>query len=165
VVSFTSRPLYPRGKSPRYPLDRKLGGLQIMNVILTHKRVVYFKLHPQKCQHNEIEVIYSSRYSCKFKSDYSTTSLMATEQRHGEDRKTQQGGTRLTTRCVVSIHWASAAATLQFSTCFHMNNTSKLTDAFIVCSAVCESKFLILTSFFRLHLPSRWQNIQYLRHS
>jgi hypothetical protein len=28
VVSFTARPLYPRGKSPRYPLDRILGGPQ-----------------------------------------------------------------------------------------------------------------------------------------
>jgi hypothetical protein len=28
VVSFTPRPLYPRGKSPRYPLDRRLGGPQ-----------------------------------------------------------------------------------------------------------------------------------------
>jgi hypothetical protein len=28
VVSFTPRPLYPQGKSPRYPLDRKLGGPQ-----------------------------------------------------------------------------------------------------------------------------------------
>jgi hypothetical protein len=28
VVSFTSRPLYPREKSPKYPLDRRLGGLQ-----------------------------------------------------------------------------------------------------------------------------------------
>jgi hypothetical protein len=28
VVSFTPLPLYPRGKSPRYPLDRKLGGPQ-----------------------------------------------------------------------------------------------------------------------------------------
>jgi hypothetical protein len=26
VVSFMTRPLYPRGKSPRYPLDRRLGG-------------------------------------------------------------------------------------------------------------------------------------------
>jgi hypothetical protein len=26
VVSFTSRPLYPQGKSPWYPLDRRLGG-------------------------------------------------------------------------------------------------------------------------------------------
>jgi hypothetical protein len=28
VVSFTPRPLYLRGKSPRYPLDRRLGGPQ-----------------------------------------------------------------------------------------------------------------------------------------
>jgi hypothetical protein len=28
VVNFTPRPLYPRGKSPRYPLDRRLGGPQ-----------------------------------------------------------------------------------------------------------------------------------------
>jgi hypothetical protein len=28
VVSFTPRPLYPRGKSPRYLLDRRLGGPQ-----------------------------------------------------------------------------------------------------------------------------------------
>jgi hypothetical protein len=28
VVSFTPRPLYPQGKSPRYPLQRRLGGPQ-----------------------------------------------------------------------------------------------------------------------------------------
>jgi hypothetical protein len=28
VVNFTPRPLYPREKSPRYPLDRRLGGPQ-----------------------------------------------------------------------------------------------------------------------------------------
>jgi hypothetical protein len=28
VVSFTPRPLYPHGKSPWYPLDRRLGGLR-----------------------------------------------------------------------------------------------------------------------------------------
>jgi hypothetical protein len=28
AVSFTPRPLYPQGKSPWYPLDRRLGGLQ-----------------------------------------------------------------------------------------------------------------------------------------
>jgi hypothetical protein len=28
VVSFTPRSLYPQGKSPRYPLDRRLGGPQ-----------------------------------------------------------------------------------------------------------------------------------------
>jgi hypothetical protein len=26
VVSFTPRPLYPQGKSPCYPFDRRLGG-------------------------------------------------------------------------------------------------------------------------------------------
>jgi hypothetical protein len=28
VVSSTPRPLYPQGKSPWYPLDRRLGGPQ-----------------------------------------------------------------------------------------------------------------------------------------
>jgi hypothetical protein len=28
MVSFTPHPLYPQGKSPRYPLDRKVGGPQ-----------------------------------------------------------------------------------------------------------------------------------------
>jgi hypothetical protein len=28
VVSFTTRPLYPHGKRPSYPLDRRLGGPQ-----------------------------------------------------------------------------------------------------------------------------------------
>jgi hypothetical protein len=28
VVTFTSRPLYPRGKNPLYPLDTRLGGPQ-----------------------------------------------------------------------------------------------------------------------------------------
>jgi hypothetical protein len=28
VVSFTPRPLYPQGKSPWYPLDRRMGGPQ-----------------------------------------------------------------------------------------------------------------------------------------
>jgi hypothetical protein len=27
VVSFTPRPLYPQGKSPWYPLDKRLDGL------------------------------------------------------------------------------------------------------------------------------------------
>jgi len=31
VVSFTPRPLYPQGKSLRYPLDRKLGGPQSLS--------------------------------------------------------------------------------------------------------------------------------------
>jgi len=28
VVSFMPRPLYPQGKSPQYPLDKRLGGSQ-----------------------------------------------------------------------------------------------------------------------------------------
>jgi len=28
VVSFTAQSLYPQGKNPWYPLDRRLGGLQ-----------------------------------------------------------------------------------------------------------------------------------------
>jgi len=28
VVSLTPRTVYPQGKGPRYPLDRRLGGLQ-----------------------------------------------------------------------------------------------------------------------------------------
>jgi hypothetical protein len=28
VISFTHRPIYPQGKSPRHPLDRRLGGPQ-----------------------------------------------------------------------------------------------------------------------------------------
>jgi hypothetical protein len=31
VVSFTPRPLYPQGKSPWYPLDRRLGGPQSLS--------------------------------------------------------------------------------------------------------------------------------------
>jgi hypothetical protein len=31
VVSFTPRPLYPQGKSPLYPLDRRLGGPQSLS--------------------------------------------------------------------------------------------------------------------------------------
>jgi hypothetical protein len=30
VVSFTPRPLYPRGKNPRWPMDQRLGGSQIL---------------------------------------------------------------------------------------------------------------------------------------
>jgi hypothetical protein len=30
VVSFTPLPLYPRGNSPRYPLDRRVGGRKVI---------------------------------------------------------------------------------------------------------------------------------------
>jgi len=32
VVSFTPRPIFPQGKIPRYPLDRRLGGPQSHSV-------------------------------------------------------------------------------------------------------------------------------------
>jgi hypothetical protein len=35
VISFTPRPLYPQGKSPWYPFDRRLG-IYITTIILTH---------------------------------------------------------------------------------------------------------------------------------
>jgi hypothetical protein len=35
VISFTPPPLYPQGKSPWYPLDRRMGGLQSRSV---HRR-------------------------------------------------------------------------------------------------------------------------------
>jgi hypothetical protein len=31
VVSFTPRPLYCQGKSPSYPLDKRLGGSQSLS--------------------------------------------------------------------------------------------------------------------------------------
>jgi hypothetical protein len=32
VVSFMPRPLYPQGKNPWYPLDRRLGAISILEV-------------------------------------------------------------------------------------------------------------------------------------
>jgi hypothetical protein len=39
VVSFTTRPLYPQGKSPWYPLDRKLGGgpIAVLDALVKRK--------------------------------------------------------------------------------------------------------------------------------
>jgi hypothetical protein len=34
VVNFTPRPLYPQGRSPRYPLDRRLGEPHCLNSVL-----------------------------------------------------------------------------------------------------------------------------------
>jgi hypothetical protein len=42
VVSFTPRPLYTRGKSPRYPLDRRLAGPQRRSGQLEKEKI----LHP-----------------------------------------------------------------------------------------------------------------------
>jgi hypothetical protein len=45
MVSFTPRPLYPQGKSPWYPLDRRLGGLQNEAPLIYPRRYVEM-LHP-----------------------------------------------------------------------------------------------------------------------
>jgi hypothetical protein len=42
MVSFTPRPLYPRGKSSRYILDRRLGGLQNRSERLGEEEVLDF---------------------------------------------------------------------------------------------------------------------------
>jgi hypothetical protein len=42
VVSFTPRPLYLRGKSPRYPLDRRLGGYQNLSERRGEERIPDF---------------------------------------------------------------------------------------------------------------------------
>jgi hypothetical protein len=41
-VKFTPRPLYPQGKSPRYPLDRRLGGPQSQSGWFREEKI----LHP-----------------------------------------------------------------------------------------------------------------------
>jgi hypothetical protein len=41
VVSFTPRPLYHRGKSPRYPLDRRLSGPQSRSERRREDKIVY----------------------------------------------------------------------------------------------------------------------------
>jgi hypothetical protein len=40
VVSFTPRSLYPRGKSLRYPLDRRLGGLKSRSGRLGEEKII-----------------------------------------------------------------------------------------------------------------------------
>jgi hypothetical protein len=41
VVSFTPQPLYPQGKSPWYPLDRRLGGPPVGLVSYVNLRSSY----------------------------------------------------------------------------------------------------------------------------
>jgi hypothetical protein len=45
MVSFTPRPLYPQGKSPWYPLDRRLGGPQtyVSEIIGDHQCGFHYK--------------------------------------------------------------------------------------------------------------------------
>jgi hypothetical protein len=64
----------------------RMGGPQIMNVILIHKRIDDFNVHMQKWQHNGIVVINGNRYRCKFRSDYSTAfNGYGTEAWRGQD--------------------------------------------------------------------------------
>jgi hypothetical protein len=44
VVSFTPRPLYPRGKSPRNSLDKMLGGLQSRSGSCGENSSVWFEV-------------------------------------------------------------------------------------------------------------------------
>jgi hypothetical protein len=46
VVSFTPRPLYPQGKSPWYPLDRRLGGPRISDLGTRRRWVMCFTPRP-----------------------------------------------------------------------------------------------------------------------
>jgi hypothetical protein len=56
VVSFTPRPLYPQGRSPWYPLDRRLGGPQSRSgrggvvVAVTYKKKLVKRNHPENCK-------------------------------------------------------------------------------------------------------------------
>jgi hypothetical protein len=59
VVSFMLRPLYPQGKSPRYSLDRRLGGHQSRsgrsseeknsNILLVKYRVLKVRYVMMQC--------------------------------------------------------------------------------------------------------------------
>jgi hypothetical protein len=42
VVSFTHRPLYPRGKGPQYSLDRRVGGPQFWSERFGEEKISCF---------------------------------------------------------------------------------------------------------------------------
>jgi hypothetical protein len=48
MVSFTSRSLYPRGKSPQWPLDRRLGGPQSRSRGSNLARNILISVDPRK---------------------------------------------------------------------------------------------------------------------
>jgi hypothetical protein len=60
MVSFTPRPLYPRVKSPRYPLDRKLGGPQSRSDRRWEEKIV-----PYRDSNSDLSVVQpiASRYT------------------------------------------------------------------------------------------------------
>jgi hypothetical protein len=119
-----------------------------MDVILIHKRIIYFNLHMQKCEHNEITVTNSNRYSSKA---ITIQLLMATEQRRGEDRTTQQGGSRLMIRRMVSAHCPqpNSAVLFWFS---HTQHVETLYTLQTCCAVLCVRTNFTLTSFFLLRL-------------
>jgi hypothetical protein len=50
VVSFTPLPPYPRGKNLRYPLDRKLAGLNAV------ERITIFRPYQRSTSNSELSV-------------------------------------------------------------------------------------------------------------
>jgi hypothetical protein len=61
VVSFTPRPLYPRGKSPWFPLDKRLGGPQNWSGRLGEEKILD-RIGAQNSNSSVIQPI-ASRYT------------------------------------------------------------------------------------------------------
>jgi len=53
MVSFTLPPLYPQGKSPHYPLDRRLGGPQSRS---GHGGEEKNSFHKKLCDHERVNM-------------------------------------------------------------------------------------------------------------
>jgi hypothetical protein len=70
VVNFTSRPLCPQGKSPWYPVDRRLGGPQISGLCSDDTQYhIHATLHHYDMTHkNELELPLLGAINCSLKS-------------------------------------------------------------------------------------------------